>query len=117
VLSRSKQEFMARATQVFKQSQNVQEKEARIAELERTVGKLTMQIELQKSIELRRHPVMEQRMMAKALVEEAGCFLYRRLARHWVGSQFVLLSQLPRHLNRHNISKASHHTQELTFQL
>lgn len=50
VLSRWKQEFMVNATQVFEQPQDVQEKEARIAELERMVGKLTMQIELQKKV-------------------------------------------------------------------
>jgi transposase-like protein len=50
VLSRWKQEFMANATQVFEQPQDVQEKEARIAELERMVGKLTMQIELEKKV-------------------------------------------------------------------
>ena len=50
VLSRWKQEFVAQATQVFEQPQEVQEKEARIVELERMVGKLTMQIELQKKV-------------------------------------------------------------------
>jgi len=50
VLSRWKQEFIVNATQVFEQPQDVQEKEARIAELERMVGKLTMQIELQKKV-------------------------------------------------------------------
>jgi phosphoheptose isomerase len=50
VLSRWKQEFMAKATQVFEQPQDMQEKETRIAELERMVGKLTMQIELQKKV-------------------------------------------------------------------
>src|SRR6266516_2709359 len=50
VLSRWKQEFVAKETQVFEQPQDVQEKEARIAELERMVGKLTMQIELQKKV-------------------------------------------------------------------
>lgn len=50
VLSRWKQEFMVNAMQVFEQPQDVQEKEARIAELERMVGKLTMQIELQKKV-------------------------------------------------------------------
>ena len=50
VLSRWKQEVVAKATQVFEQPQDVQEKEARIAELERMVGKLTMQIELQKKV-------------------------------------------------------------------
>jgi len=56
VLSRWKQEFMAKATQVFEQPQDVQEKEARIAELERMVGKLTMQIELQKKVLNLGHP-------------------------------------------------------------
>jgi transposase-like protein len=50
VLSRWKQEFVAKASQVFEQPQEVQEKEARIAELERMVGKLTMQIEVQKKV-------------------------------------------------------------------
>lgn len=50
VLSRWKQEFMAKAIQAFEQPQAVQQKEARIAELERMVGKLTMQIELQKKV-------------------------------------------------------------------
>ena len=50
VLSRWKQEFMSRATQVFEQPQDLQEKEARIAELERMVGKLTMKVELQKKV-------------------------------------------------------------------
>lgn len=50
VLSRWKQEFLSKARQVFEQPQEVQEKEVRIAELERMVGKLTMQIELQKKV-------------------------------------------------------------------
>lgn len=50
VLSRWKQEFVGKASQVFEQPQEVQEKEVRIAELERMVGKLTMQIELQKKV-------------------------------------------------------------------
>jgi transposase-like protein len=48
VLSRWKQEFLSKATQVFEQPQDLQEKAARIAELERMVGKLTMKVELQK---------------------------------------------------------------------
>jgi len=48
VFSRWKQEFLAKAVQVFEQPKEVQEKEARIAELERMVGKLTMQLELSK---------------------------------------------------------------------
>lgn len=50
VLSRWKQEFVSKASQVFGQPQDAQEKEARIAELERMVGKLTMTIELQKKV-------------------------------------------------------------------
>ena len=50
VLSRWKQEFVSKASHVFEQPQDVQEKEARIAELERMVGKLTMTIELQKKV-------------------------------------------------------------------
>ena len=50
VLSRWKQEFLSSATQLFEQPQEVQEKDARIAELERMVGRLTMQIELQKKV-------------------------------------------------------------------
>ena len=50
VLSRWKQEFLAKAAQVFEQPKEVQEKEERIAELERMVGKLTMQMELSKKV-------------------------------------------------------------------
>lgn len=50
VLARWKQEFLSKAIQVFEQPQDVQEKEARIAELERMVGKLTMKVELQKKV-------------------------------------------------------------------
>ena len=50
VLSRWKQEFLAKAAQVFEQPKEVQEKDARIAELERMVGRLTMKIELQKKV-------------------------------------------------------------------
>src|SRR5574339_1004989 len=50
VLSRWKQEFLSKATQVFEQPQDVQEKDARIAELERMIGKLTMKVELQKEV-------------------------------------------------------------------
>lgn len=50
VLSRWKQEFLSKATQVFEQPQDQQEKEARIAELERMIGKLTMKVELQKKV-------------------------------------------------------------------
>lgn len=50
VLSRWKQEFLSKASQVFEQPQDLQEKEVRIAELEQMVGKLTMKIELQKKV-------------------------------------------------------------------
>lgn len=50
VLSRWKQEFLANAIQLFEQPKEVQEKEERIAELERMVGKLTMQLELSKKV-------------------------------------------------------------------
>jgi transposase len=50
LLSRWKQEFVAKAAQVFEQPQDVQEKETRIAELERMVGRLTMQLELSKKV-------------------------------------------------------------------
>lgn len=50
VLSRWKQEFLLNASQVFELPKGVQEKEARIAELERMVGRLTMQLELSKKV-------------------------------------------------------------------
>jgi transposase len=50
VLSRWKQEFLSKASQVFEQPQDQQEKDARIAELERMVGKLAMKVELQKKV-------------------------------------------------------------------
>jgi transposase len=50
VLARCKQEFLSNATRAFEQTQAVQEKEARIAELERMVGKLTMKVELQEKV-------------------------------------------------------------------
>ncbi len=50
VLSRWKQEFLVNASQLFEQPKEVQEKEVRIAELERMVGKLTMQLEFSKKV-------------------------------------------------------------------
>lgn len=50
VLSRWKQDFLTHVVQVFEQPKEVQEKEVRIAELERMVGRLTMQLELQKKV-------------------------------------------------------------------
>jgi transposase-like protein len=48
VLSRWKQEFLERASEVFEQPKDTQDKDIRIAELERMVGRLTMQAELSK---------------------------------------------------------------------
>lgn len=48
LLSRWKQEFLERAGEVFEQPKDIQEKDVRIAELERMVGRLTMQVELSK---------------------------------------------------------------------
>jgi transposase len=48
VLSRWKQEFLDHASAIFEPPPNEQEREARIAELERMVGRLTMQLELSK---------------------------------------------------------------------
>ncbi len=50
VLSRWKQEFLERATEIFEQPQDDQEKDVRIAELERMVGRLTMQVEVSKKV-------------------------------------------------------------------
>jgi hypothetical protein len=48
VLSRWKQEFLERVGEIFEQPKDIQDKDARIAELERLVGRLTMQAELSK---------------------------------------------------------------------
>jgi transposase-like protein len=50
VLSRWKQEFLERAPQVFTNSRTNDHKEERIVELERMVGKLTMQLEMAKKV-------------------------------------------------------------------
>jgi transposase-like protein len=52
VLSRWKQEFLERAPELFGQSQNNRAKtqEMRIAELERMVGRLTMQLDMAKKV-------------------------------------------------------------------
>lgn len=50
VLSRWRQDFIANASQLFEQPKEVQEKDVRIAELERMVGRLTMQLELSKKV-------------------------------------------------------------------
>jgi transposase-like protein len=48
VLSRWKQEFLERAGEIFEQPKDIQDKDARMAELERMVGRLSMQVELSK---------------------------------------------------------------------
>lgn len=51
VLSRWKQEFLARAPELFDRSQPGKSQEAeRIAELERMVGRLTMQLDVAKKV-------------------------------------------------------------------
>jgi transposase-like protein len=50
VLSRWKQEFLERASQVFEQPKANDHKEERIAELERMVGRLTMQLDMAKKV-------------------------------------------------------------------
>ncbi|MBI1855528.1 MAG: hypothetical protein HYR93_06650 [Chloroflexi bacterium] len=48
MLSRWKQEFVERAGEIFEQPKELQDKDAWLAELERMVGRLTMQAELSK---------------------------------------------------------------------
>ena len=50
VLSRWKQEFIERSPQVFEQGNGRDEREERIAELERMVGRLTMELEMSKKV-------------------------------------------------------------------
>lgn len=50
VLSRWKQEFLERSPQVFETVPKVDEQSARIAELERMVGRLTMQLDMAKKV-------------------------------------------------------------------
>ena len=51
VLSRWKQEFLERASQVFERGEkNIDPKDAEIAELERTLGRMTMQLEVAKKV-------------------------------------------------------------------
>lgn len=50
VLSRWKQEFLERANRVFEQPQAKDQNEQRIAELERMVGRLTMQLDMAKKV-------------------------------------------------------------------
>ena len=50
VLSRWKQEFLERAPQVFELPKKDDQHEVRLAELERMVGRLTMQLEVAKKV-------------------------------------------------------------------
>jgi transposase-like protein len=50
VLSRWKQEFLERASQVFEQPKAKDQNEQRLAELERMVGRLTMQLDMAKKV-------------------------------------------------------------------
>ncbi len=50
VLSRWKQEFLERAPQVFEAPKAGDEQSGRIAELERMVGRLTMQLDMAKKV-------------------------------------------------------------------
>lgn len=50
VLSRWKQEFLERAPGLFEQPQDHRKQEERIAELERMIGRLTIQLEMAKKV-------------------------------------------------------------------
>jgi transposase-like protein len=50
VISRWRQEFLERAPQVFEQSGDKDTQAQQIAELERTLGRVTMQLELAKKV-------------------------------------------------------------------
>jgi transposase len=50
VISRWRQEFMERAPQIFEQPGSQDAQAERIAELERTLGRLTMQLEMAKKV-------------------------------------------------------------------
>ena len=50
VISRWRQEFLERAPQLFEQSGDKDIQAERIAELERTLGRMTMQLELAKKV-------------------------------------------------------------------
>jgi transposase-like protein len=50
VLSRWKQEFLDRAPQLFEQPKGDNQAEARIAELERLVGRLTLELDVAKKV-------------------------------------------------------------------
>lgn len=50
VLSRWKQEFLERAPQLFEQAKSTNPQEERIAELERMVGRMTLQLDMAKKV-------------------------------------------------------------------
>ena len=50
VLSRWKQEFLERTPQIFEQPQSANPQEERIAELERMVGRMTLQLDMAKKV-------------------------------------------------------------------
>jgi transposase len=50
VLSRWKQEFIERAPRIFEQSKSANPQEERIAELERMVGRMTLQLDMAKKV-------------------------------------------------------------------
>jgi transposase-like protein len=50
VLSRWKQEFLERAPQIFAQHSEVDPQEERIAELERMIGRMTLELEIAKKV-------------------------------------------------------------------
>jgi transposase len=50
VLSRWKQEFLERSPKVFEQDNRQDERDKRIAELERMVGRLAMELEMAKKV-------------------------------------------------------------------
>jgi len=50
VLSRWKQEFLERAPQLFEQTQATDPREERVAELERVVGRLALQLDMAKKV-------------------------------------------------------------------
>lgn len=50
VLSRWRQEFIERSPQVFEQPQSINPQEDRIAELERLVGRMTLEVDMAKKV-------------------------------------------------------------------
>jgi len=50
VISRWKQEFIERSPQVFEKENNRDERDQRIAELERMIGRLAMELEMSKKV-------------------------------------------------------------------